>query len=712
MISGGEIYGIEHNAKLGREQWLGEPGTPGIVQQMKLSNPQIQAVMLALKLPIVSADWTVEPADYREIEGLTQDAAEEHAKTVRKGIFETPAHDWRDTVGESLLHLDYGFMLFEKAWTVLPDGTYAVDEFASRLPSTIRKWYTDPENGRFAGVEQQYYKPEVGLVTVDIDAANLILLTHGREGNNFAGVSIVRPLWAFAKVKEMLIKLLSLIAEREAMGLPTVNEPEGGATDGQIDQIENLLKNMMAHQKKYAILPHGFTLEWIYNQGSGQAIAAILDLIRYIDEQTLNAGLSQFIGLGSTATGSQGVAEEHTDLFWMVENGIAANIASGFNGVGRGQSSGVIRQLTVLNHGEQVAYPTLQAGSIEGSGLSDFADALQKMGTFVNQDDVMDEFIRAKLGAPARDPDAEVEVEPKEKAPPPEDKPETKPDDDEKQEDEIDAKMADSFAFVPKRDLTQPEKSVRFAEIMLRIDAAEDTAEDVISIVASAYADVSKRVNRAVASGSISKIPKRIKGLEAAIYEVVSAETDDALEFGRKTVASEKKRQERGAKPIRPSVRRFADTIDRAEYLKRLKLRREALEAQEAELAAEIAARAESKMRQEALGAIRRGEDALAVEAIVPSVQDIKRGTAGLTATAINLGRDEAAAAFGESLQAVQYSAVMDQNTCGPCADADTQIFPFNSPEHHAHECPYGQCEGGSLCRCILVYVFDLFGGK
>lgn len=50
-------------------------------------------------------------------------------------------------------------------------------------------------------------------------------------------------------------------------------------------------------------------------------------------------------------------------------------------------------------------------------------------------------------------------------------------------------------------------------------------------------------------------------------------------------------------------------------------------------------------------------------------------------------------------------TAVMDTNTCEPCADIDGDVYEYDSDEQIEHEPPYYKCLGGDLCRCLQVYV-------
>ena len=733
VIQAGEIEGIEFNSKLYKEQWIGESDAVGIIQKMRLTNPQVQALLLATKLPILGADWTIEAADHENVEGLEQGVAEEHAKTARRGFFETPIEDWRTTCQHSLTHLDYGFSLFEKEWEVADDGFYGIRRFGQRLPQTVLRWNT--KKGELSGIDQRFYNSDEGTFDeVTIPAESLILLSHLREGNNFAGVSMLRPIWAYVNIKEMLIKLLSIAFEREALGIPIATEPEGGASSAQIDDLEDLLENIRAHQKQYGILPHGFELEWFFNEGGSGARDAILNAIRYIDEQTLNSGLAQFIGLGSTATGSKGVAKEHADLFWMVLNGIALTMASAFSGVGRGPTSGVIRQIVFLNHGEATAYPFLKVSGVESNNLTDFSEGLAKLGQFITIDDVMEEFIRAKFGAPQR-PLSEVKANPKSKqvedekkekeaalakvngqVPPDEKDPAATPGKKKKDEADTDPvkKAAEAvnlftdgaFAFIPPRPLVGAEIHVRFAEMALRLDTVpKDATAEVMSEVKTAIEKILPRLNRAIKAGKVASVPKRLTGLEAAIRAILDRHVEETITFGKVTVRGEARRQ--ALAPATPApVRRFAEELPPGfEYDEHLTLRRTALDGTVDAVAAEVAAAAAARVRTEGIGAIRHRLPGISVSRATIGSIGVRRSSIGLTATALNLGRDQAAAAL--NVQQVQFSAIMDQRTCAECGAADGRTFPFGSSEHTAHECPYATCEGGGLCRCILVYLFS-----
>lgn len=58
-----------------------------------------------------------------------------------------------------------------------------------------------------------------------------------------------------------------------------------------------------------------------------------------------------------------------------------------------------------------------------------------------------------------------------------------------------------------------------------------------------------------------------------------------------------------------------------------------------------------------------------------------------------------------ELVDYVIQTAVMDQHTCEPCADADGLTFEYDDDEMLEHQPPYYLCDGGDRCRCVQVYV-------
>lgn len=77
--------------------------------------------------------------------------------------------------------------------------------------------------------------------------------------------------------------------------------------------------------------------------------------------------------------------------------------------------------------------------------------------------------------------------------------------------------------------------------------------------------------------------------------------------------------------------------------------------------------------------------------------------TAASTANAaIQAGRSREAQARSDEWEKVTYSAILDRNTCGPCAEADGMEA---TDEADLPDAPNPACEGGWRCRCFHIFV-------
>lgn len=84
------------------------------------------------------------------------------------------------------------------------------------------------------------------------------------------------------------------------------------------------------------------------------------------------------------------------------------------------------------------------------------------------------------------------------------------------------------------------------------------------------------------------------------------------------------------------------------------------------------------------------------------SVSYIDRASTGLANKVLNIGREDEAQNRRDEWSRVEYSALLDQNVCGPCAAADGESGPTEADITPA---PNPDCEGGDWCRCFHVFI-------
>jgi hypothetical protein len=84
------------------------------------------------------------------------------------------------------------------------------------------------------------------------------------------------------------------------------------------------------------------------------------------------------------------------------------------------------------------------------------------------------------------------------------------------------------------------------------------------------------------------------------------------------------------------------------------------------------------------------------------SVAYIDRASRGLANRVINIGRSDEAEARSDEWERVEYSALLDQNVCEPCAAEDGQSA---GNEDDLQPAPNPDCAGGDWCRCFHVWI-------
>lgn len=86
------------------------------------------------------------------------------------------------------------------------------------------------------------------------------------------------------------------------------------------------------------------------------------------------------------------------------------------------------------------------------------------------------------------------------------------------------------------------------------------------------------------------------------------------------------------------------------------------------------------------------------------SVSYIDRASQGLANRVINIGRGDEMQSRASEIERYEYSAILDQNTCDPCAadDGKEAASPDDLPDTPNPDCP-----GADMCRCFIVAIAE-----
>lgn len=375
---GGYIQNDEFNDKL--------TGTTGVetYDRMRRSDAQVQALLFAISLPLVSAVWTIERPENKE---EANKVSEEHINFMKTQLFQRL--DWPATLRHVLSCLWAGFAILEKVYA-LENNQYVLSKLSPRLATTIEKWNVDEEDN-LIGVQQQIdvlsqpprRSPKINATerprsantaknTFEIPRDKIALFSYQQEANNYEGQSLLRGAYKHFFIKDTLYKLDSIRQERYAVGIPHIKLPEE-YWDTDMEYAIKIAKNWKSGAQSYIITPVGWEVDILQLQSGG---TNILESITHHNEEITKAGLAQFINFGTTQTGSRALGEVTTAFFYDSIVGLANWIATVMN-------RDVVWPTMDLNFANH-PHPELKVSNIGAISLNELVMALRIVGdTFI-----------------------------------------------------------------------------------------------------------------------------------------------------------------------------------------------------------------------------------------------------------------------------------------------------------------------------------------
>jgi hypothetical protein len=364
------------------------PWNLDVYDRMRRQDSQTRALLRACTLPILGTKWRLEGKEVRpevmrfcEAElGLQEDDL--GRRRPRDGGI-----SWDKILRHIMLHLPMGFAPLCRWYTVgKPDFPGLPNEVAHlnlspRMPRTIWGFEEDPNNGHLLGIWQNTITGNFGGIggfpggfdqfgpygnfvmeqgggpgnnggpdRVLIDRDHLVMFINEQEGQNWAGESILRPSYKHWIVKDALIRIGALAADRTGMGVPVVTYPEEAA--GAKQTALDIASSVRAGEDSGIALPAGWTLTILGVQGQ---VEDALKWVNYHDQAQSRSMLAMFLDLGySKGLGSGQTTSSFIDYFLLAEK-------ASIRYVEEVMTEEVLRQLVSINFGKDEAYPTLVA---------------------------------------------------------------------------------------------------------------------------------------------------------------------------------------------------------------------------------------------------------------------------------------------------------------------------------------------------------------
>ena len=391
----GGIIDMDHNPNLDSYDWRGSYDRIGIVDQMVREDPVAQAIRLAWTLPLLSVQWSVQPAS-------DDPKSVEVAEFVQNCLFEHMQGGWANFLEQAVQFTWRGLSAFEIVARYDKElGATVIDHLAPRLPWTIYEWQQYPD-GRYGFTQcpdpadpPRGKNPRVSFQGATLPPDKLLLFRFQPEGNNPEPMGILRPAYSSWRQRRTYLILEATGYERSAYGIPTCTV-EPGANPGDVEQVNVILRELRAGIRAFAMFPKGFNLQWTECPMKADAIrharvAAGQDMAR--------AALCQFLFTGESAGAYsliQGQLDHYTMALQQAANAIATTMSQG--------PHAIIKRLVNWNYQGITEYPYIQAGEVRVGDPKQLVEAVKTAvdAGVVTPDDQIEAKIRDVLSLPQR----------------------------------------------------------------------------------------------------------------------------------------------------------------------------------------------------------------------------------------------------------------------------------------------------------------------
>ena len=224
-----------------------------VYDQMR-DDPTVETAMNLVKMPIVGAEWTVEPAS-----PSPQD--QQIAEFLQTDLHSMPT-TFMTWMQQALLMLEYGSMLFEVVPQLRDDGMIHLSKMAFRHPSTIQYWRVT-EHDDFDGVVQNLTTIEApGEVTIPCFGtgpgmqSGVVVFVHRLEGSDYRGRSALSAAYKPWYMKSNMEEIDAISKERRAAGIDVAKIGAEFNTNNT-DKLEDALMSLRTHEQQYLVVPPG-----------------------------------------------------------------------------------------------------------------------------------------------------------------------------------------------------------------------------------------------------------------------------------------------------------------------------------------------------------------------------------------------------------------------------------------------------------------------
>ncbi len=378
-----------------------------VFETMRRNDPDVGAILLAIKQSLLSIEWMVERGG--------DSPADEEAAQFLESCLEDMSHSWKDMISDACTMFPFGWAYLEEVYKLRQgpapggdkpesehnDGRIGWRKIVLRGQQSLDRWEFDP-NG---GIKGMWQRPINGApVFIPIEKA--LLFRTDKENNNPEGISLLRNAYRPWFLKSTLEEVEAIGVERDLTGMPVVKLPMG-ASDEDMTSALNIIARIKTDDQSGVVLPRtgegehqAWGFELIQSPGAGK-----VDTDKLYSRYSIaiaRSVLAQFLTLGQGRVGSFALSRDMRDLFHLALKGYLDGIAETLNNF-------AVKRLFRLNDFKIEKLPKLVPGRMGQRDITILVDAVSKLATMGMP--MMPEdwnFIRQEMEMPAI-PDEKLE---------------------------------------------------------------------------------------------------------------------------------------------------------------------------------------------------------------------------------------------------------------------------------------------------------------
>jgi len=368
-----------------------------VYDEMRKTDPAVRSILAMFKLPIMSAEWTCEPAADTPEDTLIAECCSQQFGLGEHDIgwmFET----WESSLHAPLQYLDWGSMFEEIVWGDVfqwdpPEGAARtirpILKLAPRKPSSIREIETAKDGSLFSLAQDT-----IGARPIPGD--KLVWYVLDREDGGWFGTSLLRAAYGAYTMKKAVQIASATSFDRFAAGIPLIRYPEG--SDEAKRMADKIGDRYRSHERAWITLPGLPPPQGAWDVsilGGANSMADPIPLLRHFDEQIATAALQGFTRLGVTETGSRAVGEVLADPYYLAVQACARYIATQ-------REKLLLARFVRVNFGDDALTPKLLVSKITSDNITQVIEAIANLSAagWNLADRDLQNLVRVRLGVP------------------------------------------------------------------------------------------------------------------------------------------------------------------------------------------------------------------------------------------------------------------------------------------------------------------------